>query len=496
MEPITSRTQQETQALPDFVLRQFDRQSAEYDHLQLYRILQTGIRHGRLPAGLKLPPTRVLAQALGIARNTVVHVYEQLALEGYVEAGVGRGTYVTDLARRPVKAAKAAVADRDEPLSRRGQALIEHAGAARLQWGAFTPGVPEVRMFPVRIWNSLQSRVWRHAAPAQLSYATGAGDADLRQAVAEYVQGTRGVACTAEQVVITSGTQQSLLLVAQLLADPGDTAWLEEPGYWGARSVFRAMGLKLLPIGLDGEGLAPTPQQRRSAPRLMFVSPAHQYPVGALMSQRRRRQLLDYAAAHGSWVVEDDYDSEFRYGSRPLPALQGLDEHHRVIYLGTFSKTLFPSLRVAYAVLPPDLAEGFARSLNELFREGNSMQQAVLARFLAEGHYATHIRRMRAVYSARHDALIHAIRRQFGTQLQVLGGAAGLHVVLELPRRVNDADVARDAQRAGVTTRPLSMYYMKKPAAASGLLLGYGTVREEEIEPSFDTMATALRRHL
>ncbi|WP_238136681.1 MocR-like pyridoxine biosynthesis transcription factor PdxR [Variovorax sp. JS1663] len=484
------------QALPDFVLRQFDRQTSEYDHLQLYRILQTGIRHSELSAGLKLPPTRVLAQALGIARNTVVHVYEQLALEGYVEAGVGRGTYVTHLGLRTVKAARTPASNRDEPLSQRGRALIEHAGAARLQWGAFTPGVPEVRMFPVRIWNSLQSRVWRYAAPAQLTYATGAGDAGLRQAVAEYLQGTRGVACTAEQVVITSGTQQSLLLIAQLLADPGDTAWLEDPGYWGARSVFRAMGLRLLPIGVDGEGLAPTPQQLRRPPRLMFVSPAHQYPVGALMSHRRRRQLLDYAAMHGSWVVEDDYDSEFRYGTRPLPALQGLDEHSRVIYLGTFSKTLFPSLRVAYAVLPPDLVEGFARSLNELFREGHTMQQAVLARFMAEGHYATHIRRMRTVYSARHDALIHAIRKQFGADLQVLGGAAGLHVVLELPQHVSDESVARDAQLAGVTTRPLSMYYMRKSAATNGLLLGYGTVHEKEIESSFATLATVLRRHL
>ena len=211
--------------------------------------------------------------------------------------------------------------------------------------------------------------------------------------MAEYLQGTRGVVCTPEQVVITSGTQQSLHLVAQLLADPGDAVWLEDPGYWGARSVFRALGLKLVPVPVDADGLAPGPEHLREPPRAMFVSPSHQYPTGALMSHGRRRQLLDYAAVHGVWVVEDDYDSEFRYGARPLPALQGLDEHGRVIYLGTFSKTLFPAMRLAYLVLPPELVDAFARALNELFREGQTLQQAVLARFLAEGHYASHIRK-------------------------------------------------------------------------------------------------------
>ena len=487
-------------ALPDFVLRQFDHDSAEHDHRQLYRILQAGIRESVLPAGLKLPPTRTLAQALGLARNTVVHVYEQLALEGYVQAGVGRGTFVAAVGPRLVERAQArsahSVPTRRALLSQRGSALVDEAGAGPLQWGAFTPGVPEVRMFPAPIWSRLQARVWRAATPQQMSYATGHGDAALREAIATYLQGTRGVACAPEQVVITSGTQQSLHLVAQLLADPGDAVWLEDPGYWGARSVFRAMGLKLVPVGVDGEGLAPTPQQLREPPRAMFVSPSHQYPTGALMSHGRRRQLLDYAAAHGTWVIEDDYDSEFRYGARPLPALQGLDEHGRVIYLGTFSKTLFPALRLAYLVLPPDLVEAFARALSELYREGQTLQQAVLARFLAEGHYASHIRRMRAVYGARHDALIHAITRHFGAALPVIGGDAGLHLVLGLPRSVDDRAVVQRALRAGVTTRPLSLYYMRQPAPAKGLLLGYGAVREDEIATSFARLAKVVQGFL
>jgi len=484
-------------ALPDFVLRQFDRHCPEPDHRQLYRILQTGIRGSVLTPGLKLPPTRTLAQALGIARNTVVHVYEQLALEGYVQAGVGRGTFVAAVGPRLVeRPAATRRPTRGALLSRRGGQLVDEAGAGPLQWGAFTPGVPEVRMFPAQVWSRLQARLWRSVTPQQMSYATGHGDAGLREAVATYLQGTRGVACTPEQVVITSGTQQSLQLVAQLLADPGDAVWLEDPGYWGARSVFKAMGLKLVPVSVDAEGLAPTPQQRRDPPKAMFVSPSHQYPTGALMSHGRRRQLLDYAAAHGVWIVEDDYDSEFRYGTRPLPALQGLDEHGRVIYLGTFSKTLFPALRLAYLVLPPDLVDAFARGLSELYREGQTPQQAVLARFLSEGHYATHIRRMRAVYGARHDALIAAIDKHFGGALPAIGGDAGLHLVLGLPPLVDDRAVAQKAQRAGVTTRPLSLYHVRQSAPAKGLLLGYGAVREEEIASQFAKLARVVQTFL
>lgn len=487
-------------ALPDFVLRQFDRGHPDFDHRQLYRILQQGMREAVLPAGSRLPPSRSLAQALGIARNTVVHVYEQLALEGYVQARVGRGTFVADMGPRlaPAAAPDAApvAATPRKTLSLRGQALVADAGAARSQWGAFTPGVPEVRLFPSRVWSRLQSRLWRAPTPQHLSYATDGGDAELRARLADYLQDTRGVVCTPEQLVITSGTQQSLHLVAQLLADAGDTVWLEDPGYWGARSVFRALGLEPVGVPVDAEGMAPTRRQLRQPPRVMFVSPSHQYPLGVVMSHGRRRQLLDFAAAHGAWVVEDDYDSEFRYGARPLPALQGLDRHGRVVYLGTFSKTLFPALRLAYAVLPPDLVEPFARALGELYREGQTPQQATLARFLAEGHYTSHIRRMRGVYGARHDALIHAIRHHFGDALPVIGGDAGLHLVLGLPAHLDDRAVVERIARAKVVARPLSLYYQRQPAPAKGLLLGYGAVQEEEIAANFARLAHAVQHFL
>ena len=493
MEPIASN---EASALPDFVLQQFEHGTGEYNHLQLYRILQTAIRQSTLPAGLKLPPTREMAQVLGIARNTVVQVYEQLVLEGLAQAGVGRGTYVMESAPGFIGRARAVPARRASALSRRGDDLVQGARASPLQWGAFAPGGPEERMFPAKVWSRLHTQAWRDVQPSQLSYAIGAGHPDLRNAIAEYLQGTRGVACSADQVVVTNGTQQALHLVAQLLADSGDTVWLEDPGYWGARSIFRNAGLALQPVPLDAEGLAPTAQQQLAPPRLMFLSPSHQYPTGVLMSHGRRRQLLDYAARHHVWIVEDDYDSEFRFAARPLPALQGLDEQGRVIYLGTFSKTLFPSMRQAYLVLPRDLVDSFSRALNELYREGQTLQQVVLARFMREGHYARHIRRMRGVYAARRGALIEAIVRRFGQQLPVLGSDAGLHLMLGLPIHVDDDAVARQALQAGVMTRPLSLYSLRKPVPARGLVLGYGAVTEQEVRASFDTLAEVLERFL
>ncbi|MBS0452866.1 MAG: PLP-dependent aminotransferase family protein [Proteobacteria bacterium] len=494
MGPI-SKTHKDT-VLPDFVQRHFQRDDAEHNHRQIYRILREGIRQSAYPAGSRLPPSRDMASALGVARNTIVQVYEQLALEGLVHAGVGRGTYVSALAPSCSGRRGDGRPRQGAPLSGRGRDIVKGARASPLQWGAFTPGVPEVRMFPAAIWSRLHSQAWRDVDATQLSYATGAGHPELREAIAEHLQHTRGVACSAEQVVVTSGTQQALHLVSHLLADHGDTVWLEDPGYWGARSVFRAAGLNLQPVSLDSEGLAPTASQRAAPPRVMFLSPSHQYPTGVLMSHGRRRQLLDYAAANRVWIVEDDYDSEFRFASRPLPALQGADEHGRVVYLGTFSKTLFPSLRIAYLVLPPELVDSFSSALGELFREGQTMQQVVLAQFLRQGHYARHIRKMRLVYGARRAALIEEIGRRFGVALPVFGGEAGLHLVLGLPANVDDEEVARQALAAGVMTRPLSLYSLRKPAPWRGLVLGYGAVAEHEIRASFDKLAGVIQPHL
>ncbi|WP_418320216.1 PLP-dependent aminotransferase family protein [Piscinibacter sakaiensis] len=498
MDPRSANAGHGPAAIADLVRRRFANQGGGFDHRRLYDILQSAIREAEIAPDSKLPPSRALAAALGIARNTVTHVYEQLTLEGFVHSRVGRGTFVAAVAPRLARRdlPPSAPEKRRATLSSRGGRLIGGLSAAPRQWGAFAPGVPEVRQFPVQTWNRLQARVWRGLQPAQMSYATGAGDALLRRVLAEYLQDTRGLHCSAEQIVITSGTQQSLHLIAHLLTDPGDAIWIEDPGYWGVRSVFRAMGLEMIPVPLDAEGLAPNTAHLRTPPRAMFVSPAHQYPTGVLMSHGRRRQLLDYAAVNGVWVIEDDYDSEFRYGSRPLPVLQGLDRHGRVIYLGTFSKTLFPALRVAYAVLPEDLVDSFASASRELYREGHSPQQAVLARFIFEGHFSSHVRRMRAVYGARHDALIASIQQHFGDQLPIIGGDAGLHLVLGLPAGVDDRLLSERIASAGIATRPLSNYQISARRSDRGLLLGYGAVDEQEIGPHFAKLAAIVGRYV
>lgn len=490
MEPITDAR---ASVLPDLVLRQFVPESGEFNHRQLYRILKTSIRDGALGPGAKLPPTREMANALGIARNTVVQVYEQLVLEGFADAGVGRGTYVRALASRLETRGSAVRRDGVEPLSRRGVELVQGARASGSQWGAFIPGVPEVRMFPVKAWNRLQNKIWSEITPMHLTYATDAGHVELREAIADHIQSTRGVVCDGDQVVVTSGAQQALHLIAQLLANDGDRVWLEDPGYWGARTIFRNAGLVLEPIPLDTEGLAPSREQQKRPPRMMFVSPSHQYPLGSHLSFGRRQELLAYAARHQVWIVEDDYDSEFRYSARPLPSLQGMDREGRVLYLGTFSKTLFPSLRIAYLVLPRELVNAFSKALNELFREGQTVQHLVLARFMREGHYTNHIRRTRALYASRRAALIEAITKRFGDRLPVLGGDAGLHLVLGLPPEADDEAIASEALTHGVIARPLSLYSLKSPPPR-GLVLGYGAVSEEEIHESFGRLAKVIER--
>ncbi|MDR2990677.1 MAG: PLP-dependent aminotransferase family protein [Burkholderiaceae bacterium] len=491
--------------LADYLLRRFDRAApgGEPNHRRLYRVLQEGILRDELQPGTRLPSSRQLAAELGIARNTVIHVYEQLNAEGYVAAGVGSGTFVVDTAPDRLGAPSApspptaqAATPSAPMLSVRGHTLVRDAGASSRQWGAFMPGVPEVRMFPARIWSRLHNRLLRTPAPALLTYPVGSGYPPLRAALADYLRSARGVRCAPEQIIVTAGIHPSLQLIAQLLCDPGDIAWMEDPGYWGVRSILVAAGLRIVPQPVDGEGMRfePGPGRKHTKPpKLVVVSPSHQYPLGAVMSLARRRQLLATAQATGAWIAEDDYDSEFRYGSRPLPSLQGLDESGRVLYMGTFSKVLFPSLRIGYLVVPPALVDAFATGLAEMFRGGQILTQAVLADFITEGHFVSHIRRMRGVYAERREALLTAICREFGDALPVHDGASGLHLVLGLPSGSDDVAVAEAALARDVLTRPLSRYYQDAARRQSGLLLGYGHVETQAIAARFAVLARAIR---
>ncbi|MEX3692651.1 PLP-dependent aminotransferase family protein [Paraburkholderia sp. BR14263] len=532
--------------LSDWLAQRLDRGSAQPVYRQLHKLLQQAILSRELPAGARVPSSRLLAAELGIARNTVTQVYEQLVLEGYVTSATGRGTFVADTSpdeivgateigsmqtrtnggasgaalpagkvatnSQSAKGADAlaaaapgaastsgmeAATQTQRPtaraLSARGTRLITSAGVSKRQGGAFMPGVPDVSRFPARVWTRLHNKYWRSLRPDLLTYAPGGGLALLRHVLADYLRTSRSVRCSPEQIIITTGIHQSIDLAVRLLSDPGDTIWTEDPCYWGVRSVLHVSGLNTRPIAVDSEGLNPSAGDFAAPPpRLMLVTPSHQYPLGMVMSLARRRMLLEYARQHQCWIIEDDYDSEFRYGSRPLASLQGLDTAGQVIYVGSFGKTLFPGLRVGYLVAPEALAESFATASAELYREGQLLQQAVLAEFIAEGHFTSHIRKMRALYGQRRQVLLDAVARRYGDALPAMGGDAGLHVVMQLPEGSDDRAVAEAALARNIVVRPLSGYYSSRERANPGLLIGYACVPDEEIAPAFDTLAEAI----
>ncbi|RJF97479.1 PLP-dependent aminotransferase family protein [Noviherbaspirillum saxi] len=481
----------------EFLLIRIDRSADQPMNRQIYLIIRDAILARLLPVGFRMPSTRELAKGLGMSRNTVTYGYDQLMAEGYLESRTGAGTYVADtvpdqFSQRQFP--KAAAPDGPE-LSARGAKLIAQAGASDLQWGAFMPGVPDVTQFPHRVWSRLQNKHWRRSRAELLTYGGAGGHAPLREAIAEHLRIARSVNCRAEQVIITTGTHQSLDVVVKLLGEVGDSAWIEDPCYWGTRSVLESTSIKPVAIPVDDEGLALQRADLRRPPRFICVTPSHQYPLGMVMSLSRRRLLLEYAATQKAWIIEDDYDSEFRYGSRPLASLQGMDRHDRVLYMGTFSKTLFPGLRVGFIVVPESLAAAVSTAVSELYRGSQGFLQAVLADFMNEGHFASHVRRMSILYAERLQALRSAIEGHFGDSMAAIGDEAGLHLVLRLPPGSNDVAISRAARAAGIIARPLSGYYAGPDTARSGLLLGYACVPVEQIRSAFDTLAAIIREH-
>lgn len=459
-------------------------------HRDLYELVKEEILDGTLPGGSRLPPSRVLGLELGVSRNTVLSAYDQLLAEGYVTATVGRGTFVANVPLRKSRILTAIPESRHAQaplatplLSARGANLVARRGASNRQWGAFVAGVPDVSLFPRQTWVRLLNRHWRRPVSETLSYSTVGGHAELRRALAEHLHVARSVKCEPEQIVITSGIHQAIDVISRLLGDVGDRAWMEDPGYWGTRSVLTSNGIDVVPIPVDQGGMAPSAEHMNGpAPRFIFTTPSHQYPLGMSMSVARRLMLIDYAQRAGSWIVEDDYDSEFRFEGRPLASLQGLDTNEHVIYVGTFSKTLFPGMRTGYMVLPKLISEPAIQALAELYREGQLVQQAALADFMSEGHYAAHIRRVRNVYARRYAMLRQAIAEHFGRDWPVASQDAGLHLVLSLPDNMDDALVSNVLREKGIVARPLSHYYQDPASARRGLLLGYACVPDRDID--------------
>lgn len=446
----------------------------------LYRSLRDAILTRRLAAGTRLPSTRQLAASLGIARNTVLFAYEQLVAEGCLLAG-RHGTRVADLpvSAMPVRPA----APPDGPgLSARAAFALERETTGELSNLPFCPGLPDLGAFPFRAWRACLERAWREAGWRQLAYARDGGEPLLREALAEHLASVRGFAVTPQQVIITAGMQSGLELCARLLADPAQIAWVENPGYPAARTALGLAGLNLHDVGVDDEGLAPSAEDWAChPPRLIMVTPSHQYPTGRVMSLARRLALLQHARGAGAWIIEDDYDSEFRRDGAALPALYGLQFDAPVVYAGTFSKTMYPGLRIAYLVVPMAIAETFVRAAGQATRPGQGIEQMALADFIRRGHYTRHLRQMRTHYARRQAALRTALARHPGPELRITGGAAGLHLVLWLPPALPDQEVVRRALALGLGPRPLSDY-ARSPSSCNGLVLGYGTLAEDRAD--------------
>jgi GntR family transcriptional regulator / MocR family aminotransferase len=484
---------------------------ADPAYRQIADSLREAIRSGRLRPGARVPATRLLAVELEVSRNTVNGAMTQLVAEGYLVSRPRSGLFVHERlpdtllavgarASRPATRATTSRVSAAEPARRRRSEaslalskLPLSAGRSLVQPARpFQTGVPALDVFPWALWGSITGRLLRRAGPLVSGYGSVLGHPPLREAIASYVCAARGARCSADQIVVTAGAQQGLDLVARVLVDRGDVVGLEDPGYPAARGVFAAAGARLVPIALDGEGLRPDAAELATGFRLVYTTPSRQYPTGVTMSAPRRMELLAWARASGAWIVEDDYDSEFRYASRPLHCLQGLDDDGRVLYVGTFSKTVFPGLRLGYLIVPRDLVDAFGEVRAVADRQPPGVEQAVLAEFVAEGHLARHVRRMRALYEERRDALLAAARDTLPDSVAFADTAAGMLALARLPPGVSDLEVSRRALEAGVEAPALSSYAIR-PQHGGGLLLGYAGYPPPALREAMRRLAAALR---
>ena len=464
----------------------------------LHECLRDAIRSAQLAPGTRLLASRALAAELGIARNSVLYAYDQLATEGYIRPG-RRGTVVLPLG--PALGAASAAPPLAARLSRRAAALGAMATPAAVT-GAFAPGVPALAEFPITLWRRMLERGWREAlgseAAGALNYGDPAGQPQLRAALADHLRAARGADCAMEQVFITGGTQASLDLCARAFADAGDKAWIENPGYSGALAALRGAQLTTIGIATDTHGINPgRADWRRHRPKLIYTTPSHQYPTGSVLSLERRLDLIACARSAGALIIEDDYDSEFRHDGPPLPAMQGLAPDAPVIYLGTFSKTMFPGLRIGFMVVPAALAEPLRAMLARSAPCGRASEQLALAQFVRDGQFALHLRRMRRLYRQRRDALVAALETHMGTLGTVHGGSAGMHLAFHLSdANLDDKAISAAAAQAGIVAPALSEHATgPRPNGWNGFLLGYAQVPAERIDALVATLAEVVRRH-
>ena len=481
---------------------------------QLYQALRQRVLDGRLGSGTRLPATRDMAAALAVSRNSVVRAYDQLYAEGYIESRVGDGTYVSQLPKLSTKLStglslgfstglSTKTGDCTEDLSSK---IIHTDVLERLENNhlsvhepraprAFQVGIPAFDLFPFEVWAKLQAGFWRNPDPASLGYGDPAGEPLLRELIATYLRRSRGLSCVAEQIVITSGAQQAISLCAQLLLAPGDGVAVENPGYRAAGKAFAMAGAKVHGVGVDHDGLQCAALAQLPNCRLSYVTPAHQYPTGVTLSLARRLELLAWAERNDSWIIEDDYDGEYRYSGTPLAPLAALDGQQRVIYIGTFGKLAFPALRLGYLVLPPALAEPFARRQALEIRHSEVGTQAVMAEFVAAGHFQRHVRRMRQAARSRRDALIEAWPQAIPGCSPLPAVEAGLHLSIRVESLARERELIGAARAAGIEMTPLSDYWLPDSETAeearAGLVLGFAAVPEAQIIEAVQTLRRA-----
>jgi GntR family transcriptional regulator/MocR family aminotransferase len=471
-----------------------DRGSALPLSRQLATALRRTIAEGSFGAGARLPSTRALAAELGIARSTVVTVFEQLAAEGYIAARPGSGYFVpAALLDIDDRARGSAAAGAPRPMSRQAALLAGLAAPPPKLPRPFDLGHAEIDGRFIATWKRLAARALSGRSRLSWSYGDPQGEPGLRQAIAEYLAAARGVRCRPEQLVVTAGTQQGLSLAARVLLDPGDTAWVEDPCYRSAVDILRAAEARIVPLPVDQHGLDITAaaHQQGGPPRLVYTTPSRQYPLGMAMPLARRMALLAWAEGAGAWIIEDDYESEFQQPARMLPSLQGLDHAGRVVYLGTFSKLLFPSLRLGYAVLPEDLVRPFTAARHLADRQSSGLLQAIMTEFILDGHFARHLRRMRALYGERQDFLAEQVARRLGGLLDLGPRDSGMYLVAWLPPDRSDNAAAAALAAAGITALPVSALTLAS-ARPPGLVLGYTGHGEAAMARAVERMAAVL----
>jgi GntR family transcriptional regulator / MocR family aminotransferase len=485
---------------------------------QLYQALRVRVLDGRLASGTRLPASRDLAAALAISRNSVVRAYDQLYAEGFIEGRVGDGTYVAQLPQAvlPTKKLSTKVSTGfstglptalstnwlDLPVNSSSKVIHSNA-LARVENNhlasppsgpprAFRVGVPAFDLFPFEVWAKLNAAFWRKPDLQQLCYGDPAGDARLRGMIAAYLRSSRGMQCTAEQIVITSGAQQGISLCAQLLVEPGDGVAIENPGYRAAGHAFAVAGARLHGVAVDSEGIDCNALAQLGDCRLTYVTPSHQYPTGVVMSLARRLELLAWAERTQGWIVEDDYDGEYRYSGAPLAPLAALDRQGRVLYVGTFGKVAFPALRLGYLVLPAGLVQAFAQRRAVDVRHSEVSTQAVMAEFMAAGHFQRHIRRMRRAALSRRNTLLSGWPADVPGVGQLPTVAAGLHMTVPVDSVARERELIELAQSVDVEINGLSSYWLPDSAMPmdqrAGLVLGFAAVPEKAIESALERL--------